>query len=54
VSGLEDSQGRQEDIKGEFGPSCKRTCFAGGEKSYNEMMRHIVLSPKTYFRVWVF
>ena len=24
------------------------------EKSYNEMIRQIVLSPKTYFRVWVF
>jgi hypothetical protein len=26
----------------------------GGEKAYNEMLRTLELSPRTYFRVWLF
>jgi hypothetical protein len=37
-----------------MGPSCRGTCLIGGEKSLNEMQRVVELSPRTYFRVWVF
>jgi len=49
---LED--GRVELVRGGKGPTCATNCFVGGEKSFNEMLRVISLSPRTSFRVWVF
>lgn len=46
--------GRDEASQGSMGPSCRGTCLVGGEKSLNEMQRVVELSPRTYFRVWVF
>jgi hypothetical protein len=46
--------GRETAITGNYAPRCDGLCLVGGEKSYNEMLRVIELSPKTYFRVWIF
>jgi hypothetical protein len=58
LTGLEtrhhDTEGRGERIQGMLGPKCKGVCLVGGEKAYNEMLRTLELSPRTYFRVWLF
>ena len=46
--------GRVELVRGGKGPACKDSCLVGGEKSFNEMQRSLALSPRTYFRVWIF
>lgn len=43
-----------DEIQGSTGPSCTGLCLVGGEKAHNEMQRILELSPKTYFRVWLF
>ena len=49
----DEAEGRALDATGIYGPSCKHMCVIGGEKSFNEMRKEIVLSPRTYFRVWL-
>ena len=51
--GPEEAEGRALDAAGLNGPQCLHHCIVGGEKSFNEMRRTVLVQPRTYFRVWL-